>query len=394
MKTLHFAIMMIFLSSLILMYTPISYESNGSALFMKTNSTGKIYANFTFSVLDNRTWSMSPSIYPNMQSTVPVTSGDLNITASPSSIIANKNSTIVTYTITAKNNINGTYALFSFFCGESPLIIGLNESNVSPDTYSQFFNAAYHCPAMSDSTPKMNIVGYSNMISKTIDIDSNNTIRAQTVWPMGDIVSLVNSTTDTPHTSPAQTSPLEQFRSGIVASDITCKQGFELIFKNEDRSPACVTQDTVSILTERGWAESTTNKITQTSYTQNTKSYDPFGITALVIYRPILGCPIPLSNTTTVTCPQNDFYLKINSDSIAYLLSYNICDGDSCTKSDGLSIPLPINSLQPNYQTIPLPADLKWHDGDTTSIQLEISPTPDNKTGLQINYENSMIVPQ
>ena len=131
------------------------------------------------------------------------------------------------------------------------------------------------------------------------------------------------------------------------------------------------------------------NSITQTS----TQNYNPFGITALVIYKPTFGCPVT-NDTAAVICPQNSFYLKINSASTTYLLGYNICDGNSCTKSDGLSVSLPINSLQPNYQLIALPADLQWKDGDTTKIQLEISPTLDNKTRLQISYENSTIVPQ
>ncbi|MDE1876871.1 MAG: hypothetical protein KGH86_08640, partial [Thaumarchaeota archaeon] len=59
--------------------------------------------------------------------------------------------------------------------GETPLIVGLNESEVKPEIYKQFFTASYNCPAMFDFTPKMKIVGYSGIISKTINIDANNT---------------------------------------------------------------------------------------------------------------------------------------------------------------------------------------------------------------------------
>ena len=185
-------------------------------------------------------------------------------------------------------------------------------------------------------------------------------------------------------TTPAIPSPLEQFRSGTFIHDIKCRQDFQLIMKSEDGTPACVTLDTANILLERGWAESLTSRNTQTT---DTKSHDPFGITALVIYHPSLGC-------LSTGCPQNNFYMKINSNSTAYLLGYNICDGDSCAKSNDLTVLLPINSgLKPNYQMIGLPVNLQWKDGDMTNIQLEISPTSDNKTRSVVDIENSTIVP-
>lgn len=47
--------------------------------------------------------------------------------------------------------------------------------------------------------------------------------------------------------------PLEQFKSGTPASDVKCNDGFTLILKSENGSPACVKPDTVQILIERGW---------------------------------------------------------------------------------------------------------------------------------------------
>ncbi|MGI0062695.1 MAG: hypothetical protein ACREBA_09625, partial [Nitrosotalea sp.] len=49
------------------------------------------------------------------------------------------------------------------------------------------------------------------------------------------------------------TSPLKQFKSGIPASNVVCKQGFQLILKREDNSPACVKPYTAGILVEREW---------------------------------------------------------------------------------------------------------------------------------------------
>ena len=112
---------------------------------------------------------------------------------------------------------------------------------------------------------------------------------------------------------------------------------------------------------------------------------DPFGIIALVIYHPPDVCLGP--------CPPNTFYLKINSKSPAYLRGYNICDDDSCTKRDDLSVLLPITDiLKPNFKMIPLPEDLRWKYGDSVHIQLEVSPISDTKTILLIDHGNSTIV--
>lgn len=56
-------------------------------------------------------------------------------------------------------------------------------------------------------------------------------------------------------------SPLAQFRSGVIANNVTCKQGLELIFKAEDGSPACVEQQSVQVLVERGWAKNQENEV-------------------------------------------------------------------------------------------------------------------------------------
>jgi hypothetical protein len=96
-----------------------------------------------------------------------------------------------------------------------------------------------------------------------------------------------------------------------------------------------------------------------------TKEND-FGINALVIHRPAgLGCP-------TSDCHFPDYYLKINSNSKTFITGYNICDGNSCIKKDGLFIPLPVvDVLHPNYQEMPLPDNLSWNDGDFVDIKVK-----------------------
>jgi hypothetical protein len=48
-------------------------------------------------------------------------------------------------------------------------------------------------------------------------------------------------------------SPLKQFKSGIAANDVKCKEGLQLVIKGNDDSPACVKLDTAQKLVERGW---------------------------------------------------------------------------------------------------------------------------------------------
>lgn len=60
-------------------------------------------------------------------------------------------------------------------------------------------------------------------------------------------------------------SPLEQVKHGVAVNDVDCFQGmesYELIFKSEDKSPACVKYGSIRDLTQRGWAINQTAKET------------------------------------------------------------------------------------------------------------------------------------
>ncbi len=49
--------------------------------------------------------------------------------------------------------------------------------------------------------------------------------------------------------------PLKQVAQGVLPNEIICKEGLELIIKNNG-SPACAKPKTAEILIERGWANS------------------------------------------------------------------------------------------------------------------------------------------
>lgn len=240
MKSLYLSIVVI-TTSLVLLSTfasvlPPSLETSGSAFFMKSNSTAHIYANFTFKILNNESWTLRPQILASLSDPSSVSDG-LTIDAIPNSFYANKNNVNVTYTITTKANTEGVYALFLYNCGLSPLVIGLNESGINPEIFNKFFTARYGCPAGSNSAPIMNIIGYSDMISKIILVNQNGTHDTNLVNQLGQVPK----------------SPLKQLEAGIKPLDVKCREGFLLVTKHDNGSPACVTTSTAVVLAERGW---------------------------------------------------------------------------------------------------------------------------------------------
>lgn len=78
--------------------------------------------------------------------------------------------------------------------------------------------------------------------------------------------------------SPWSLSPLKQFKSGILALDVRCKEGMILVTKAGDNSPACVLPLTFNKLVERGWANS---KLSETFYVfvDDTRYEIPYHVT-------------------------------------------------------------------------------------------------------------------
>jgi plastocyanin len=53
--------------------------------------------------------------------------------------------------------------------------------------------------------------------------------------------------------APIALSPLEQFKSGVGMSDITCKEGLYLVVKSHNQDPMCLKAETISKLASRGF---------------------------------------------------------------------------------------------------------------------------------------------
>jgi len=54
---------------------------------------------------------------------------------------------------------------------------------------------------------------------------------------------------------PFSSSPLKQFKSGVAAEDVICKEGLQLIIKSKDHTPACVRPSSISKLIAQGWGD-------------------------------------------------------------------------------------------------------------------------------------------
>jgi hypothetical protein len=67
------------------------------------------------------------------------------------------------------------------------------------------------------------------------------------------IITLVISLTSHAYAQRDIPSPLKQFQSGTLTEDVKCSDGFQLIGKRQDGSPACVTPDTFSRLISLAW---------------------------------------------------------------------------------------------------------------------------------------------
>lgn len=117
------------------------------------------------------------------------------------------------------------------------------------------------------------------------------------------------------------------------------------------------------------------------------KNSNTFGVTALVKYTPYDAC-------LGFSCPPYTYYLKMNSNSTAYLFGYDICGVDLCIKKDGLSILLPLRDpLAPNYTAIGLDENSRWNYGDTADITLYLGSASNSTTVHVLNIKNSTIVP-
>jgi hypothetical protein len=108
-----------------------------------------------------------------------------------------------------------------------------------------FLNTAYADTNMTktgmNATVSANATASANMTGK---MNGNMT---------GNMNSNTTGTTNTPPPAPKMMDPLQQFKAGTPAKTVQCGQGFSLVIKIEDGSPACVSPQVAQALVARGW---------------------------------------------------------------------------------------------------------------------------------------------
>ncbi len=132
----------------------------------------------------------------------------------------------VTYIIKSLPNATGFYdhTIPEITCGDGyPLAVGFTVDQVNASDFSHLGSFNSPCAPLPSSLSKVEIAGIGYKV-----IDINSTL---------DSLKL----------------PLQQFRSGTTAKEVTCTHDLQLMIKSEDGSPACVTPHIANILIERGW---------------------------------------------------------------------------------------------------------------------------------------------
>lgn len=147
-----------------------AYATSPNAFFMQTNSTGKIFANYTRDNNENN----DMKIYASVSSYSSDSRPDprvISLSVQPNSLV-NHQTTPVTFTITASNDSKGIYNIQFGICGEYyMLLVGINESEVDSEIIHD-----YLLPHMQEGcigptnlfSQEMVVTGYSNITPITL----------------------------------------------------------------------------------------------------------------------------------------------------------------------------------------------------------------------------------
>jgi hypothetical protein len=116
--------------------------------FMKSNSTAKIFVEYTSNEPNTGTLPTYSSVYVGKDTFTPLATSDLTIKADPSSIPLTEGSdTTVVFSVTAKQGVKGVYWIFLVqFCRVMPLAVDINSLTISPSDISVQMGTM-SCPA-------------------------------------------------------------------------------------------------------------------------------------------------------------------------------------------------------------------------------------------------------
>lgn len=141
-------------------------------------------------------------------------------------------STVISYTVSAKSNSIGYYHLgIPYMCGDILLTVGYPESQIHASSFQEVD------PMCFNYGVETSIVGIQ--VANMTYVDSSHEVIHSTKLPEN--ISIIP--------------PLQQMRIFDNVKFIQCNPNFQLIFKSEGDSPACVKHDTAQKLVEKGWAK-------------------------------------------------------------------------------------------------------------------------------------------
>ena len=119
----------------------------------------------------------------------------------------------------------------------------LNNAYADNVTMSDNMNMSTNMPTKQNKT-----------LSDSMSVNTNGTTNMTNMTNMNTNKTATNmNTNETMTNMPKTMSPLQQFKSGISATSVKCNDGFTLVIKIEDGSPACVTSQVAQSLIVRGW---------------------------------------------------------------------------------------------------------------------------------------------
>ncbi len=144
---------------------------------------------------------------------------------------------LISYVTTEEEPVNSRYEL-----GKEYLVFGYAYRNSIENDHCAGTRALEIVDSIKNSQEYYNQISFGELLTLMLednDFDS---------WDVDGIKQILNTLE-----SEFIESPKQQMKTGILPSEVQCKEGLELIFKNDD-SPACVKPTTAERLIQRGWA--------------------------------------------------------------------------------------------------------------------------------------------
>jgi hypothetical protein len=181
--------------------------------------------------------------------------------------------------------------------------------------------------------------------------------------------------------------PLEQFKSGISASDVKCSDNLVHIIKAEDNSPACVKPETSKILVERGWG-----MMSNLVFTNNISENNCGQFHTAPGSQQISTMPVLLMDSNSTACARLTFTIDRNPDTTLTRINFTsdlLIGNYNVSRHVNLLSVAPGKDFTHSFQitVIPQTVDLaNFPIGSNFTVTYIIKPLP-NATGF---YDHSI----